>query len=135
SRPAPIDRLQSSQAQDPIDDSKLHTSTASFDFEERPLHAPWDLAYISLEATPQELSRIVGQHRFIPDKQSALTRPGVLMPGAQEQISQLRKVQRAMQREQFYRYIIRYWRVFHILLALLTLGLISWHIVYAAQLL
>jgi len=131
-------RLPSSQTQDSSDDSKsskLLTSTASFDFEERPLHTPWDLAYISLEATPQELSRIVGQHRFVPDKQSVLTRPGALMPGAQEQISELQEVQRAMQREQFYRYIIRYWRLFHIALALLTLGLITWHIVYAVQLL
>ena len=124
-----------SQTQDPIGDRTLHATTASFDFEERPLHTPWDLAYISLEATPQELSRIVGQHRFVPDQQSVLTHPGALMPGAQEQISELQQVQRAMQREQFYRYIIRYWRMFHIALALLTLGLIIWHIVYAAQLL
>jgi hypothetical protein len=121
----------SSQTQDPIHD----TSTVSFDFEGHPLHTPWDLAYISLEATPQELSRMVGQHRFVPDKQSALTRPGALMPGAQEQMSELRDVQRAMQREQCYRYIIRYWRVFHVLLALLTIGLTAWHIIYAAQLL
>ena len=132
--PMPIYR----SPQDPGDDKKyrkIHTSTASFDFEERPLHTPWDLAYISLEATPQELSRIVGQYRFVPEKQSALTRPGAWMPGAQEQISELREVQRAMQREQFYRYIIRYWRLFHIALVLLTLGLIIWHLVYAAQLL
>jgi len=107
----------------------------SFDFEERSLHTPWDLAYISLEATPQELSRAVGQQRFMPDKQSALTRPGALVPGVQEQISALREVQHAMQRQQYYRYIIRYWRVFHIWLALLTIGLTTWHIIYALQLL
>jgi hypothetical protein len=121
----------SSQTQEPIHSSLRE----SFDFEERPLHTPWDLAYISLEATPQELSRMVGQHRLIPDKQSALTRPGALMPGAKEQISSLREVQHAMQRQQCYRYIIRYWRVFHIWLALLTIGLTVWHLIYAAQLL
>lgn len=99
------------------------------------LNTPWDLGYISLEATPQELSEDAPQYRFIPDKKSNLALPGALMPGAQEHISELESVQKAMQREQFYRYIIRYWRVFHVLLALLTAGLTIWHLVYAAQLL
>jgi len=99
------------------------------------LHTPWDLAYISLEATPQELNREEGHYRFIPDKKSELMRPGAFMPGAQEHINELQEVERAMQREQFYRYIIRYWRVFHVILALLTLALTLWHLIYAAQLL
>lgn len=106
-----------------------------FAYKEQRLHTPWDLAYISLDATPQELSRETGHYRFIPDKKSELARPGALMPGAQEQISELRTVERAMQREQFYRYIIRYWRTFHVALALLTIGLTVWHIIYALQLL
>ncbi len=106
-----------------------------FAYKDQPLHTPWDLAYISLEATPQELSREAGQYRFIPDKKSELARPGALMPGAQEHIYELQEVERAMQREQFYRYVIRYWRKFHIALALLTLGLTIWHLIYAAQLL
>jgi hypothetical protein len=57
------------------------------------------------------------------------------MPGAQEHISALKSMQQAMQRELFYRYVIRYWRVFHVSLALLTVGLVLWHIVYALQLL
>ena len=101
----------------------------------RALNTPWDLGYISLEATPQELGDDAPQYRFIPDKKSNLARPGALMPGAQEHISELERVQKAMQREQFYRYIIRYWRVFHVMLALLTAGLTIWHLVYAAQLL
>jgi len=40
-----------------------------------------------------------------------------------------------MQREQYYRYVIRYWRAVHVLLVLITLGLTTWHLVYAAQLL
>ncbi len=106
-----------------------------FEYQNQPLHTPWDLAYISLEATPQELSREAGQYRFIPDKKSELTRPGALLPGAQEHISELREVERAMQREQFYRYIIRYWRRVHVALVIVTLGLTIWHIVYAAELL
>ncbi|TMF47835.1 MAG: hypothetical protein E6I32_08920 [Chloroflexi bacterium] len=106
-----------------------------FEYKNQPLHTPWDLAYISLEATPQELSRDEGHYRFIPDKKSELARPGALMPGAQEHMSELREVERAMQREQYYRYVIRYWRAVHVLLVLITLGLTTWHLVYAAQLL
>jgi hypothetical protein len=106
-----------------------------FVYKDQPLHTPWDLAYISLEATPQELGREAGQYRFIPDKRSGLARPGALMPGAHEHITELAEVERAMKREQFYRYVIRYWRKFHVALALLTIGLTIWHLVYAAQLL
>ncbi len=98
------------------------------------LHSPWDLSYISLESTPQELSRMRGQYRFVPDKKSSMMQPGALMPGSQEQIQALEEVQQAMRRELYYRYITRYWRKFHVLLALVTLGLIIWHIVYALQL-
>lgn len=99
------------------------------------LNTPLDLAYISLEPTQQELDRDTPHYRFIPDKKSAFTRPGVAMPGAQEQISALQDLDGSMQREQFYRYIIRYWRVLHISLALLTIGLVIWHLIFAAQLL
>jgi len=98
------------------------------------LGTPWDLAYISLEATQQELDRAAPRHRFIPDKKSALTRPGALMPGAEEQISELQDMHHAMKREQFYRYLIRYWRVLHITLAFIATGLITWHIIFALQL-
>ncbi|QBD80614.1 hypothetical protein EPA93_33430 [Ktedonosporobacter rubrisoli] len=99
------------------------------------LQTSWDLAYISLEETPQELSRDTAQYRFVPDRKSALARPGALLPGAQEHISALKEVQQALAREQFYRYVIRYWRIFHIVLALVTIGLTLWHIEYAVQLL
>ena len=101
---------------------------------EQTLNTPWDLAYISLESTPQELSRANGQYRFVPDKKSSLMQPGALMPGSQEQINALDEVQHAMRRELYYRFITRYWRRFHVLLALTTLGLLIWHIVYALQL-
>ncbi|MGH2510509.1 MAG: hypothetical protein ACRDHZ_24300, partial [Ktedonobacteraceae bacterium] len=103
-------------------------------WREQTLHTPWDLAYISLESTPQELSRENGQYRFVPDKKSGLMLPGALMPGTQQQMGELEEVQQAMSRELLYRYIIRYWRRFHILLALVTLGLVIWHIEFALQL-
>ncbi len=111
------------------------SSDFSFIHKDQALQTPWDLAYISLDATPQELSLEANHYRFIPDKKSELERPGALMPGAQEHISELQKVEQAMQRELFYRYVIRYWRKFHILLALLTLALTLWHLIYAGQLL
>jgi len=107
----------------------------SFMSNDQALQTPWDVAYITLEETPQELSRDANHYRLVPDKKSELMRPGALMPGAQEQLSELQQVERAMQREQFYRYIIAYWRKFHIALALLTLALTLWHLIYAAQLL
>jgi hypothetical protein len=111
------------------------SSDYSFIHKDQALQTPWDLAYISLEATPQELSLEANHYRFIPDKKSELLRPGALMPGAQEHISELQEVEQAMQRELFYRYVIPYWRKFHILLALLTLALTLWHLIYAGQLL
>jgi hypothetical protein len=111
------------------------SSDFSFMQKDQALQTPWDLAYISLEATPQELSLEANHYRFVPDRKSELVRPGALMPGAQEHISELNEVEQAMQRELFYRYVIRYWRKFHILLTLLTLALTIWHLVYAGQLL
>ena len=52
-----------------------------------------------------------------------------------EQILVLHSIHQAMHREQCYRYIIRYWRLFHRVLALLTGALTIWHLIYAAQLL
>jgi hypothetical protein len=99
------------------------------------LQTSWDLAYISLEETPQELNRDNAQYRFVPDRKSVLARPGALIPGAQEHIMALADVHKALKREEFYRYIIRYWRVFHISLAVLTIALTLWHLEFAATLL
>ncbi len=99
------------------------------------LTSSWDLAYISLEETPQEVRQGTQQYRFVPDRRSALAQPGALIPGAQEHLTEMMEVQRAMQREQVYRHIIRYWRLVHILLALLTVGLTVWHLEYALSLL
>jgi hypothetical protein len=99
------------------------------------LPTSWDLAYITLDETPQELQNDTAQYRFVPERKSTFSRPGALIPGAHEQMSELHNVQQALQREEFFRYIIRYWRIFHIALALLTVGLTLWHLVYALQLL
>jgi hypothetical protein len=98
------------------------------------LQSSWDLAYISLEETPQEMQRDSAQYRFVPDRKSVLARPGALLPGAQEHMIALEDVQKALKREEFFRYIIRYWRAFHISLAVLTIALTLWHLEFAATL-
>ncbi len=45
------------------------------------------------------------------------------------------QAEQSAQNEQFYRSVIRYWRLFHIALALLTAGLVVWHLVFVVQLL
>lgn len=99
------------------------------------LPTSWDMAYLSLEETPQEVQRDSIQYRFVPDRRSELERPGALIPGAQEQMSALEDIKHAMRREARHRYVIRYWRIFHICLAWLTIGLTLWHLEYAVALL
>lgn len=96
------------------------------------LPTSWDLAYISLAETPQEIERDAEHYRFVPDRKSPLSDPSALIPGLQEHIAELHTVQQALQRERLYRAIIRYWRVLHVCLALLTIGLTLWHLEFAA---
>jgi uncharacterized membrane protein YdcZ (DUF606 family) len=103
--------------------------------KESVMQGSWDLAYFSLDETQQELNKQSGQYRFVPDRKSELALPSTYLPGTAQHLDDLRKVQSALQFEQYYRYIIRYWRIFHILLAFTTIGLTIWHLVYAAQLL
>jgi hypothetical protein len=56
-------------------------------------------------------------------------------PDIQSERAIVQQVERSAQSEQFYRSVIRYWRLFHITLALLTVGLIAWHLVFVVQLL
>jgi hypothetical protein len=101
----------------------------------KPLTTTWDLAYITLEETPQELRQNETHFRLVPDRRSELDKPETLMPGVQAHLTELHGVQKALQREEFYRTITRYWRVGHVLLVFLTIGLTLWHLEYAATLL
>ena len=98
------------------------------------LPSSWDIAYISLAETPQEMQNLP-RYRFVPDRKSPLNDPKALIPGLNDHVSELENVQQALQREQFYRALIRYWRVFHIGLVVVTIGLTLWHLEFAAQLL
>ncbi len=128
--------LPSTEQPPPTVPSQLSTPTkGSMAPRGMTLHGPWDMAFISLEPTQQELDRSAHQHRFIPDKKSALNRPEIRMPGAEEQLAALQDVNAALRREQFYRYIIRYWRIVHIALVFVTIGLVIWHLIFAMMIL
>ena len=58
----------------------------------------------------------------------------VVMARARQQVAAIQRTQRAMQRELCYRYILLYWRLLHLCLAVGTIGLIIWHLIYVAQL-
>lgn len=95
----------------------------------------WDLSYISLAQTPQRIERDATRYRFISDYKSSLSEPQAPIASLEEHMEALQDVQQALQRERFYRGVIRYWRVFHVGLALLTVGLTLWHLEYAATIL
>jgi hypothetical protein len=97
------------------------------------LPSSWDIAYISLAETPQEVQNMP-HYRFVPDRKSPLNDPKALIPGLTDHVQELESIQQAMGREQFYRALIRYWRVFHVGLVIVTIGLTLWHLEYAAQL-
>jgi len=98
------------------------------------LNVPWDLAYISLEPTQQELDRDAPHYRFIPDRKSDLSRVDVLLPPAEKPMAEMRRMQRAMSREQRYRWLIRLWRSVHITLAIVAVGLIIYHLIFVGVL-
>lgn len=98
------------------------------------LSTSWDLANISLLEAPQAIKRDAAYH-FIPNSKSPYPEPQVPIPSLEEHMEEVQDVQQALQREQFYRGIIRYWRVCHVCLALLTIGLTLWHLEYAATIL
>ena len=108
-------------------------SRSAYPVSIEPINTPWDLAYRPLEASGKQ-----GKHHRIAPGQSILqspTAPPLWIPDIQSELAVVKMVQRAHQREQFYRSVIRYWRIFHIALALLTLGLVIWHLVFVVQLL
>ena len=115
------------------DRSELHTRTiesiASYKM------TAWDLAYISLEETPQELGQNEIRDYFVPDRQSKRARREALTPDVGKHLKELHSVQSALQREEYYRALLRYWRFGHVALVVITFGLVVWHLEYAASLL
>jgi hypothetical protein len=116
--------------------------------EEGSRGTPWDLAYYDLDPEVDEISTLLrrGVHgetnrilnlkqlsgplsvpreqRFTPQRQST----GALARQAAD-------IQRALGREHFHLQVVRVWRRLHILISLVALGLLIWHLEYAATLL
>jgi hypothetical protein len=98
------------------------------------LPSMWDMAYISLETNPEEMHSLTDQYPFIPNRKSTRILPGALTLDSLEPVGAIEEIQQAFKREIFFRYIIRYWRILHIFLAVVTVGLTLWHIEYALNL-
>jgi hypothetical protein len=96
---------------------------------------PWDLAYVSLEETSQELGQKQAYRSILPDYEGNPDELVTAMPGVEKHSDELPDGQGAFHREEYYLAIIRYWRVGHIVLAFLALGLTLWHLEYVATLL
>ncbi len=85
-----------------------------------------------IENISQQLQSAVVYNTY--DRRGGFPYSDELMLGTNAYTSAIQDVQQAFMREQFYRRVIRYWRVFHIILAVVTVGLTLWHIEYALAL-
>jgi hypothetical protein len=116
--------------------------------EEGSRGTPWDLAYYDLDPEVDEISTLLrrGVHgetnRILNLKQLSgplsVPREQRLTPQRQSTGALARQaadIQRALGREHFYLQLIRVWRRLHILISLVALGLLIWHLEYAATLL
>jgi len=95
------------------------------------LQRTWDMGYISLEKLPQKKRQQTDQYHALSTWKNPST---TLSLNSQASTETIKEVQTAFKREQFFRRIIRYWRIFHITLAVITVGLTLWHIEYALSL-
>ena len=126
--------LDNKQESDTSKPQKLATPSEATQTE-KPLMTVWDLAYISLEETLQAPKQHESHHRIVPDHKSNLREQVTLIPDTLEHPENDRRVRSALHREEYYRAIISYWRIGHIVLVFVTLGLVLWHLEYAATLL
>ncbi len=110
--------------------------------------APWDLAYYDLDPEIEEIPSLLregvrsdtGPIVDISRLSGPLAVPRSQPTFARRQSTgalarQAAAIQRVMGREQFYLQLVRVWRRLHILISLVTLGLLAWHLEYAATLL
>jgi hypothetical protein len=122
----PMQRFSTSKGQGPPDNSYVGI---------QPVSMPWDMAFIAPGSKPGSSISEEDIRTFMSNKHEVPIQTSMLSHQARQHIAEIRKGEKALQREQFYRYIIHYWRLLHIALALLTIGLIIWHLVYVGQLL
>lgn len=86
-----------------------------------PSSSTWDLAYYDLQAAPGTIPEMFA------------VKPTAAPPAAM--LSESSHIRRAMDAERFYLLLVRVWRYLHTALSIVTLGLILWHLEFAATLL
>jgi hypothetical protein len=91
----------------------------------------WDLSYFPVRDIPEGLQSNEEQNDLAPVHQDGPAQS----PDVEDHLTELHGLQRALRREEFYRAIIRYWRVAHVVLVFITVGLMLWHLEYATTLL
>ncbi len=109
---------------------------------------PWDLAYYDLDPEVEQIPTLLrqgvrGESGAILDLRQlsgplAVPRPQHIPANRQSTgalARQAKGIQRAMGREQFHLQVVRVWRRLHILISLVALGLLAWHLEFAATLL
>ncbi|HEX6541462.1 MAG TPA: hypothetical protein VF040_06885 [Ktedonobacterales bacterium] len=85
----------------------------------------WDLAYYDLSATADDIPVLLKQPR----------RDGARRASAAALASEAQEIRQAIGIEQLCLHLIRVWRYLHTMLSIVTLGLILWHLEFAATLL
>lgn len=111
--------------------------------------APWDLAYYDLDPEVEDIPRLL--HRGLRGETGPILNLKQLsgplaVPRSQQAFAPRRQstdalarqaidIQRVMGREQFYLQLVRVWRKLHMLISLAALGLLIWHLEFAATLL
>ncbi len=111
---------------------------------------PWDLAYYDLDPEVEEIPTLLSQGvrgdtgpiLDLRQLSGPLYARRIRQPAPPEQRQasgdlkrQAAALQRALRREQFYLQLVRVWRRVHTLVSLVALGLLLWHLEYAATLL
>ncbi len=110
---------------------------------------PWDLAYYDLDPEIDDIPALL--HRGLRGDTGPILNlkqlSGPLAVPRSQQMSAHRRqstdalareaidIQRVLGREQFYLQLVRVWRKLHMLISLAALGLLAWHLEYAATLL
>ncbi|HEU0026493.1 MAG TPA: hypothetical protein VFQ25_05195 [Ktedonobacterales bacterium] len=102
--------------------------------EPRKTGAPWDLAYYDLGADPNEIPALLNQQGEAGHKREA---PDLTVDGVSRgaMASESAAIRRAIGTERLFLHLVRVWRYLHTALSVITLGLILWHLEYAAVLL
>jgi hypothetical protein len=104
--------------------------------------APWDLAYHDLNPATRDVPMLLATSAHTPHETRAAgarrARGARKRVGAYTVQREIRHeataLQHALGSEQFFLQLVRIWRRLHVLLTLVALGLVIWHLVYAATL-